>query len=119
MSLYLSGHGFHAVPLLAQSIIIFIGSKIMVGSYSSFVSYLFLLNRMCTLFGIKKDVFCQLHIFSLSKYSCDHAGGHDSQHFQNGVGKMLEGENAGNSRGIQLYTCSPTLGLVNCDDCIY
>ncbi|KAL2576628.1 hypothetical protein AAZV13_16G087000 [Glycine max] len=25
--------------------------------------------------------------------------GHDSQHFQNGVGKMLEGENAGNSRG--------------------
>ncbi|KHN36411.1 hypothetical protein glysoja_047129 [Glycine soja] len=27
-------------------------------------------------------------------------GGHDSQHFQNGVGKMLEGENAGNSRDI-------------------
>ncbi|KAG4951719.1 hypothetical protein JHK85_045586 [Glycine max] len=26
--------------------------------------------------------------------------GHDSQHFQNGVGKMLEGENAGNSRDI-------------------
>ena len=36
----------------------------------------------------------------LPEYSCDHAGGHDSLDFQNG--KMMESENGGKSKGIQL-----------------
>jgi hypothetical protein len=38
---------------------------------------------------------------SLPRLSCTYAGGHDSQHFQNGIGKVVEGEHSGSNRENQ------------------
>lgn len=42
------------------------------------------------------------YIFYLPRLSCDSAGGQDSQEFQNGIGKVMESENACSSGGTQL-----------------